>query len=1178
MAGAEAERLAEDARRERNWKRWGPYLSERQWGTVREDYSDGEHVWEYFPHDHARSRTYRWGEDGLLGITDRQCRLCFALALWNGRDPILKERLFGLSNKEGNHGEDVKECYFYLDASPTHSYLKALYKYPQAEFPYQQLRQENARRGYADREFELADTGVFDEDRYFDVFAEYAKASPDDILIRITVANRGPEAAQLHLLPTLWFRNTWSWGRTGPEYPRGPTMRAAGAGRILADHATLGRYVLAIEPGPDGVAPDLLFTENETNEERVFGVAKRTPYVKDAFHDRVLWGKDTAVNPTLTGTKAAAHYRLDVPAGGSVTVRLRLSALESEDAATGSPFGAEFSSTLMRRRSETDAFYQECTPATMTEAERRVARQAYAGLLWSRQFYCYVVGEWLEGDPAQPPPAPEHATRRNADWRHLHNRDVISMPDSWEYPWYAAWDLAFHMIPFARIDPLFAQNQLVLFLREWYMHPNGQLPAYEWSFDDVNPPVHAWAAWRVYKLTGRKGERDRRFLERVFHKLLINFTWWVNRKDIEGNNLFSGGFLGLDNIAVFDRSKPLPGGAYLEQADGTAWMAFYCGTMLSMALELAAEDPVFEDVASKFFEHFVAISDAMNSLGGTGLWNEEDGFYYDQLHHDGQVVPMRLRSVVGLIPLLACEVFEQEVIDRLPGFKKRATWFLENRRDLARSISYMSAEGGVDRGHRLLAIPNRARLERVLRVMLDESEFLSPWGIRSMSRAHREKPFVFDANGTEYKVSYVPGEADSGLFGGNSNWRGPVWFPLNYLMIEALERYHHFYGDSFKVEYPTGSGRKATLGEVAADLSARLTTLFLDEGKGRPCHGGDPRFASDPNWQDLVLFHEYFDGDTGRGAGASHQTGWTALVARCLEKRAFARAKAAAQGAGVAAKSIVLAMALALCVSAGAGVARADQAPTDRAAKAAALRAAKAPTSMAAREHAALDHLEFDAILREDVHDGLVDYASIRTHRGALLNAYLDRLAGTKLETLSRDEQLAFLINLYNATMIRAVVDSLRPGWDASAHKFAVFDAPLVHFGGRTISLNTLENDIIRKNYKEPRVHVALVCAARSCPPLMPRAYRGANLDSTLAGNLRRFVRDPSRNRVDDQAKKLALSSIFKWYAEDFEPLGGVLRVVSREVGRDVGGYAVSYLGYDWALNATPAAGAAGVK
>jgi hypothetical protein len=883
---AEELRLEQDARRERNWKRWGPYLSERQWGTVREDYSPHGDCWSHFPHDQARSRTYRWGEDGLLGISDRECRLAFGLALWNERDPILKERLFGLTGPEGNHGEDVKEEYFYLDSTPTHSYMKALYKYPQGEFPYARLVEENRRRGRGQPELELFDTGAFEAGRYFDVFAEYAKASPDDVLIRITVANRSAEAARVHVLPQLWFRNTWSWGRSGDEHPDRPRLLRQDDG-VLAEHPTLGRFRLATGAGPDGRQPELLFTENETNNERVFGAPNGSPWVKDAFHEHVVRGRREAVNPAGAGTKAAAHYVLELPAEGRAVLELRLFA---EAESPGTPFGHAFDWVFASRQREADEFYAGRL-ARLDEDERRVARQGYAGLLWSKQFFYYVVDEWLRGDPAQPAPPPERTRGRNAEWRHVHNRDVISMPDKWEYPWYAAWDLAFHMIPFARIDPQFAKDQLVLFLREWYMHPNGQLPAYEFAFSDVNPPVHAWAVWRVYKMTGPRGGRDRLFLSRCFQKLLVNFTWWVNRKDEEGKNLFSGGFLGLDNIGVFDRSRPLPTGGHLEQADGTAWMAFYCSTMLSMALELARDNPAYEDMASKFFEHFVAIADAMNNLGGSGLWDDADGFYYDQLHAQGRSIPLRVRSMVGLIPLFAAEILEDDVIDRLPGFKKRLGWFLENRKDLARHIAYMQEDGGGGHGHRLLAIPSKERLVRVLRYLLDEDEFLSPHGVRALSRFHRDNPYVFHADGQEHRVDYEPAESSTGLFGGNSNWRGPVWFPVNFLLVEALERYHHFYGDALTVECPVGSGRMLNLGQVADEINARLARIFLRDASGRrPCHGDAERFAADPHWRDLVLFHEYFHGDTGRGVGASHQTGWTALAVRCVEELGRLRA------------------------------------------------------------------------------------------------------------------------------------------------------------------------------------------------------------------------------------------------------------------------------------------------
>ncbi len=892
---AELERLHEDDTRARNWKRFGPYLSERQWGTVREDYSERGDTWGYFSHDQARSRAYRWGDDGLLGFSDRQARLCFALALWNERDPILKERFFGLTNPEGNHGEDVKECYYYLDATPTYAYAKALYKYPQAAYPYARLVEVNRSAGYDAPERELADLGVFDGDRYFDVTVEYAKKSPDDVLIRITIDNRGPEAASLRVLPTLWFRNTWSWGREGESYGPRPKLERLRADAIRVDHPALSPMVLRIDSRVGD--PELLFTDNETNTERLYGVPS-PGYSKDAFHEYVVGGRREALRGDGAGTKAAAHYRLSIPARGQVVLHLRLTA---EGEVAGTDLGEEFERELACRLAEADAFYAYRIPATATAEERAVARQAYAGLLWSKQFYHYIVDDWLKGDPQHPAPPQGHQRGRNCDWGHVYCRDVISVPDKWEYPWFAAWDLAFHMVPFAKIDPSFAKDQILLFLREWYMHPNGQIPAYEFNFGDVNPPVHAWAAWRVYKIAARRGERDLGFLKRVFHKLLLNFTWWVNRKDVDGNNLFSGGFLGLDNIGIFDRSQPLPTGGMIEQADGTAWMAFYASTMLAIALEIAAHDRAYEDVASKFFEHFVGIVDAMNAFGGDGLWDEQDGFYYDQLRVDGRSVSMRTRSMVGIIPLFAVEVLDGAVLDRLPGFKKRLDWFLTNRRDLARHISYLEPSTAHAGGRRLLAIPSRERLIRVLRYVLDEKEFLSPYGVRALSRVHKDRPYVVHTEGREYRVEYEPGDSASGLFGGNSNLRGPSWFPLNYLLVESLQRYHHFYGDDLRVECPTGSGKWLTLDEVAIDLAQRLSSIFVPSAHGeRPCHGDDPRYASDPHWKNLVLFHEYFHGDEGRGVGASHQTGWTALVVRCLEEVAAARLRAQRTVAGSA--------------------------------------------------------------------------------------------------------------------------------------------------------------------------------------------------------------------------------------------------------------------------------------
>ena len=836
---AEQARLEEDGARKKNWKRWGPYLSEREWGTVREDYSSDGESWRYFTHEHARSRAYRWGEDGLLGITDRECRLCFSVALWNGEDPFLKERLFGLTNTEGNHGEDVKECHFYTDATPTNSWLSALYKYPQAAFPYERLRAEARGRTRDDPEFELSDTGIFDEGKYFDVTAEYAKEGPDDICIRIAAVNRGPEPAVLHLLPTLWFRNTWSWGCRHEGCGVKPRLAAVSDTRVQCDHDTLGRMYMDVEPGPGGPAP-LLFTENENNARLLFGSDNASAFTKDSIGDHVTSGGIAPVNPQRVGTKCSAHFILELGPGEERAVRLRL-----RPGVAPAPFGPGFEKTMASRQREADEFYA-ALPGPADPEARRVIRQADAGLLWSKQFYHYVVADWLQGDSNAPAPPPERLTGRNSDWPHVFSRDVISMPDKWEYPWFAAWDLAFHMIPMARLDPAFAKHQLNLLLREWYMHPNGQIPAYEWNFSDVNPPVHAWACWRVYKITSVGESRDREFLARVFQKLLVNFTWWVNRKDISGKHIFSGGFLGLDNIGVFDRSKPLPGGGQLEQADGTAWMAFYCSTMLAMALELAEGDPAYEDIASKFFEHFVAIADAMNQLGGSGLWNEEDGFYYDQMLVNGGSVPIKLRSIVGVIPLFAVEFIEEGRLDKLPGFARRTRWFLENRKrgPCPPNISYM-ARDGTDPGRRLLAIPTRKRLERVLRYIFDDKEFLSPHGVRSVSQIYRDNPYTLAIGGRNLPGQiYEPAESRTWLFGGNSNWRGPVWFPINYIIIEALERYHLFYGDTFTMEFPTGSGKKMNLEQIAGELARRLISLFTpDKGGSRPALAANLRFC-----------------------------------------------------------------------------------------------------------------------------------------------------------------------------------------------------------------------------------------------------------------------------------------------------------------------------------------------
>jgi hypothetical protein len=863
------------------WRLWGPYVAERAWGTVREDYSADGDAWAYLPFDHARSRAYRWNEDGLLGICDDGQRLCFAIALWNGHDEILKERGFGLNGHEGNHAEDAKDYWFYLDNVPSHAYMRALYKYPQAAFPYDRLREENRRRGRAEPEFELLDTGVFDENRYFDVAVDYAKATPTDLLIRIVVSNRGPDAATLDLLPTLWFRNTWSWGMNGYRPTLSSLPASDGASQILAEHETLGRYHLTLEG-----SPELLFTENDTNTERLFGAPNSTRYVKDAFHEYVVDGRTAAVNPAGAGTKAAGRYRITLDPGTERVVRLRLSA-EVNGAAS---FGDAFDATFVARAKEADEFYQSLAAPEVSADERLVQRQAIAGLLWNKQFYHYDVARWLSGDPAYPPPPPERRSGRNHTWTHLNNHDVVSMPDTWEYPWYAGWDLAFHTIALAMVDPAFAKDQLVLLLREWYMHPNGQLPAYEWQFGDVNPPVHAWAAMRVYQIERRAtGVGDVKFLERVFHKLLINFTWWVNRKDAEGRNVFQGGFLGLDNIGVFNRSEDLPDGARLDQSDGTNWMAMFCLNMLAIALELARQDNAYEDVATKFLEHFFYIAHAVNSrCAPTGesedLWDEQDEFYYDLLRlADGTTAFLRVRSMVGLIPLLAVETLDAELLHQLPGFRGRLEWFLRYRAEMVGDAASVTRTGEADR--RLFAVVSEPRLRAILRRMLDESEFLSPHGLRSLSRWHAEHPFRLKVNGRDYgQIGYEPAESRSGLFGGNSNWRGPVWFPLNYLIIEALQKFDWYYGDVFRIEHPVGSGRMLTLWEVSVELSRRLIGLFVRHEGRRPAYGVSERFQHDEHWRDLLLFHEYFDGDTGAGLGASHQTGWTALVAKLIQQ------------------------------------------------------------------------------------------------------------------------------------------------------------------------------------------------------------------------------------------------------------------------------------------------------
>lgn len=875
----EKQRLVEDRERKANWKRWGPYLSERQWGTVREDYSPDGSSWEAFPHDDARRRAYRWGEDGLQGWCDRQCRLCFSLALWNTNDSILKERLFGLTGNQGNHGEDVKEAYYYKDSTPTHSYTKALYRYPQARYPYSRLVDENRKRSREQRELELEDTGVFDDDRFFDIVQEVAKRDDNDLLWKITATNHGPDAAPLHLLPTVWFRNTWRTGVAREDHIPVPTIQEVD-GHLELFHQELGAFRFFAE-SPDSTG-QFIFTENETDNKRVFNVDNHTPYVKDAFHRLICDGETAAVSPNKNGTKSAGHFIVEIPPGESVTIHCRLCPAESEIDGLD-----HFNETFNERLQEADEFYHEIIPQDSSDEERVIFREGYGGLLWTKQFYHYVIDDWLKGDRRTPKPPESRNYGRNSSWDHFFARDILSMPDKWEYPWFAAWDTAFHMIPFAAIDPDFAKNQLLLFLREWYMHPNGQLPAYEWNFSDVNPPVHAWACWRVYKISDKKGERDLLFLERAFQKLLINFTWWVNRKDEQGRHIFGGGFLGLDNIGVFDRSQKMPGGGTLNQADGTAWMASYCLTMLAMALELAQERPAYEDVASKFFEHFINISDAINTLGGTGLWDNEDQFYYDQLLIDGKPpVPMKIRSLVGLLPLMAGTVLKQSQIDALPGFKKRMEWFITNRPDIMPYVQFRRTDEKKNPDRWLIAVPTRDKLEATLKRMLDPQEFLSTFGIRSLSKAHRKAPFHFKMGNQTHSVEYTPGESTTAMFGGNSNWRGPIWFPTNFVLIEALERYHYFYGDSFTIEHPTGSGKQLTLLEVAIDLCDRLILIFKRQGDGAHAFtGANHPYRDNPLWNEHLLFHEYFHGETGRGLGASHQTGWTALVVRLIRER-----------------------------------------------------------------------------------------------------------------------------------------------------------------------------------------------------------------------------------------------------------------------------------------------------
>ncbi len=892
---AEQKRLADSEARRADWKHWGPYVSDRAWGTVREDYSPDGSAWDYFPHDHARSRAYRWNEDGLAGVCNRFQNISLAVALWNERDPILKERLFGLTGPQGNHGEDVKEYYFYLDNTPTHSYMKMLYKYPQAEFPYKELIEENARRGRSEPEFELYDAlkDSFIKNNYFDVFIEYAKADQEDILCRITAINRGPEAAPIHILPHLWFRNTWSWGHNTEK----PEMRAESESCLSASHRHLGERWWDVRSN-DGQQPELLFTENETNTQRLFDWPNATPYVKDGIHEFVVHGHRDRVNPERRGTKAAAHFQKIVQPNQSFTVEVRFANVRHQE-----PF-ADFDKIFARRLEEADEFYASIQRADLTADEKNVQRQAFAGLLWSKQFYHYSTELWLEGDPAGPRPPESRKTGRNADWKHLYNLDVISMCDKWEYPWYAAWDLAFHCIPLAMIDPEWAKRQLTLLLREWYMHPNGQIPAYEWAFGDVNPPVHAWAVWRVYKIDrNNSGKADFEFLEKSFHKLLLNFTWWVNRKDAEGKNIFQGGFLGMDNIGVFDRSAPLPTGGHIEQADGTAWMGMYCLNMLAIALELARHNPTYEDVATKFFEHFIYIADAVYNQSGEGvsLWDPEDGFFYDTIHTpNGEHIPMKIRSFVGLIPLFAVETLEPDLLEKLPRFRKRVEWFVKYRPKLVENIASLITPG--EGGRRLLAMVDRGKLQRILPRMLDDTRFLSEYGLRTLSKKHEHEPYQFHINGETYSVRYEPAESSIGLFGGNSNWRGPIWFPVNYIMIEALQKYHHYYGDSLQVELPTGSAVWVTLGEVAQNLSRRLTKIFLRDSSNqnrRAVFGKNEYFQKDPHWRDYLLFYEYFNGNDGSGVGASHQTGWTALVAKLIQQSGGGEGAAAGRAAAL---------------------------------------------------------------------------------------------------------------------------------------------------------------------------------------------------------------------------------------------------------------------------------------
>ncbi len=876
----EGVRLVMNQQKKGNWNRWGPYVAERAWGTVREDYSADGDAWGFFPHDHARSRAYRWNEDGLAGICDRHQYMCFALALWNGKDPILKERLFGLTGPEGNHGEDVKEYYFYLDNIPSHSYMKYLYKYPQSEYPYDDLIQENARRTRLEMEYELVDTGIFNESRYYDVEIEYGKVSAEDLLIQISISNRGPDAAAIDVLPTLWFRNTWSWGRDN----RRPTIKLSGEGandsthrRLLATHWQLGDYLLYCH-GCD----ELLFTENETNTERIFKQKSASPYVKDAFHAYVIEGKQDAVNPQSIGTKAAARYHRTVAAGETIQIRLRLAAVIDQHILED-PF-ADFEASLKQRKEEADEFYNAVLTPSMGDEARMIARQAFAGMLWSKQYYHYVVTDWLHGDPSEPTPPAERLEGRNHDWLHLFTRDVLSMPDKWEFPWFASWDMGFHCITLAHIDPQFAKDQLILLMREWYMHPNGQVPAYEWDFGSVNPPVMMFAARAVFDTELKNtGVADYDFIERVFQKLLLNFTWWVNRKDVTGKNIFQGGFLGMDNIGIFDRDK-LPPGYLLGQADGTSWMAAYAKSMLSTALLLAEKDPTYEDLASKFWEHFVFIAHALNNRRdiSKSLWDEEDGFFYDELSiDDKEPIKIRARTMVGFVPMFGASTVPADTFDQYPAFQNRRDWFIKHRPDLIDCAGPAVTPGPKNR--LILGLVRTAQLQRMLRYMLDEDEFLSPYGVRAVSQYHRDHPLILQLDGQEYRLDYEPGESMTNLFGGNSNWRGPIWMPVNMLIIASLREYYNYYGDDFVVECPTGSGQMMNLEQVADELTQRLIQIFMHDGQGRRAVFGEYElFQRDPYWNGLIPFHEYFHGDTGRGCGANHQTGWTGLISLLL--------------------------------------------------------------------------------------------------------------------------------------------------------------------------------------------------------------------------------------------------------------------------------------------------------